>query len=473
MRRTKIIGTIGPASDNIATIKQLVLDGLDVARLNMSHGSQADQKRRIDAIRQADKNLSVLVDLQGPKIRTGKLKTGHITLHTGSIITITTKQIEGDEDIVSTTYSGLPNDVKFGDRILLDDGLIELKVEKVVGSDVVCKVVNGGILKDFKGLNIPGVAISAKGLTAKDKQDLLFAIREKVDFIAMSFVRTAKDVDQVKNIIKKKGSNIPVIAKIEKPEALDNLEEIIKTADGIMIARGDLGVEMSPEKVPIIQKQIISKCNYFGKTVITATQMLESMVVNPRPTRAEASDVANAVFDKTDALMLSEEVAVGKYPVESVRTMSRIAQEVEKTIYTTDYNPLGKEIVATTASGVAHAACHLSYDLSAKAIITFTSSGSTALMVSKFRPSVPIYAVSIDDSVIRRLRLYWGVFAIKIGRFKNTDEMTFLAEKVLSTNKKISKGDIVILVAGVPVGRPGTTNLIKVHKIGDPVSLKK
>lgn len=473
MRRTKIIGTIGPASDSVKIIKELVAAGLDVARLNMSHGSLPEQKKRIDAIREADPGLAILIDLQGPKIRTGKIAEGHATLHSGAHFTITTKKLQGDENIVSTTYPELPRDVKTGDRVLLDDGLIELRVVSVTRSDVVCKVINGGVLKDFKGLNLPGVKISARGLTIKDREDLDFAIKEMADYIALSFVRRAEDVDQVKRIIKKKGADIPVIAKIEKPEALENLDEIIKESDGIMIARGDLGVEMSPEKVPIIQKEIISKCNYFGKPVITATQMLESMVLNPRPTRAEASDIANAVYDRTDALMLSEEVAVGKYPVESVKTMSRIAAEVERSIYTADYNPLGKEIVSTVASGVAHATTHLSFDLSAKAIITFTSSGSTTLLVSKYRPSVPIFAAATRPEILRRLRLYWGVVAIKIARFRNTDEMIILAEKSLLNEKKIKKGDLVILVAGVPVGRPGTTNLIKVHRIGEAVSLEK
>jgi len=473
MRRTKIIGTIGPASDSVKVIKELVAAGLDVVRLNMSHGPLAEQKKRIDAIRQADPDLAILIDLQGPKIRTGKLKEGHVTLHAGGNFTITTKQFEGDESIVSTAYSALPADVKAGDRILLDDGLIELRVVSVTKSDVVCKVINGGVLKDFKGLNIPGVSISARGLTAKDKKDLQFAIAERADFIAVSFVRCSNDVDQVKKIIKKSNASIPVIAKIEKPEALTCLDQIIRSADGIMIARGDLGVEMSPEKVPIIQKEVIAKCNYFGKPVITATQMLESMVLNPRPTRAEASDVANAVFDKTDVLMLSEEVAVGKYPVESVKTMSGIAAEVEKSIYTEDYNPLGKELVAGTATGVAHAACHLASDLSAKAIITFTSSGSTPLLISKYRPHVPIYAASNDPRTLRRSRLYWGVKGIKIARFRNTEEMIVLAERALLASKSLSKGDLVVLVAGVPVGRPGTTNLIKVHKIGEIVRLRK
>lgn len=473
MRRTKIIGTIGPASDSVSVIKQLVSAGLDVARLNMSHGTILHQKRRLINIRKADRDLAVLMDLQGPKIRTGKLKWGHVTLHAGKDFTITTKKIEGNESIVSTTYKGLPRDVKAGDRLLLDDGIIELKVKRVSGKDVLCKIVNGGILKDFKGLNLPGIKLSAHGLTNKDIKDLKFAIKERADFIAISFVRSTQDVLQVKNIIKKSGSRIPVIAKIEKPEALENLDGIIKAADGIMIARGDLGVEMSPEKVPIIQKRIINRCNYFGKLVITATQMLESMVVNPRPTRAEASDVANAVYDKTDALMLSEEVAVGKFPVESVRTMSRIAAEVEKTIYTEDYNPLGKEIVSTTASGVAHAAAHLSFDLSATSIITFTSSGSTPLLVSKYRPSVPIYAATTEEETFRRSRLYWGVTPIRIARFKNTDEMIVLAEKALLTARETKKCDTVILVAGIPVGRPGTTNLIKVHKIGEAASLRK
>ena len=474
MRRTKIIGTIGPASESVGTIKKLVAAGLDIARLNMSHGPASEHKKRIDAIRQADKDLAILIDLQGPKIRTGKLKDGHVTLHAGGSFTITTKKVEGNESIVSTSYLGLTKDVKAGDRILLDDGLIELKVNKVMSSDVVCKIVNGGVLKDFKGLNLPGVKISAPGFTSKDRADLLFAIKEKVDYVAISFVRKPEDVKQVKNIIRKNGSDIPVIAKIEKPEALDNLDGIIKVSDAVMVARGDLGVELAPEKVPIAQKKIITRCNYFGKPVITATQMLESMVVNPRPTRAEASDVANAVYDRTDALMLSEEVAVGKYPVESVRTMSMIAEEVERSFNSREeYDPFGKDILATTASGVAHAACHISNDLSAKAIVCFTSSGSTALLGSKFRNEMPVYAVTVDDKIIRRLHLYWGVMPVKIGRFRNTDEMMSLAERCLINLKYISKNELIVIVAGVPVGRAGTTNLIKVHKVGESIRMEK
>jgi len=473
MKRTKIIATIGPASEDVGTIKQLVSAGIDVARLNMSHGPITDHKRRIENIRKVSGETAILIDLQGPKIRTGLLKEGHVTLHSGNTFIITTRQVEGDDKLVSTSYKGLTRDVKAGDDILIDDGLIKLKAVKVGRTDVVCRVINGGVLKNHKGLNLPGVRVSAPSLTAKDKRDLLFGIKEKVDYVAISFVREAKDVHTVKNIIRSKGANIPVIAKIEKPEALRNLIEIIKAADGIMIARGDLGVELSPEKVPVIQKDIIKKCNFYAKPVITATQMLETMVTNPRPTRAEASDVANAVYDGTDALMLSEEVAVGKYPVASVRTMSNITNQAESAIYTKEHEVSGLTVNKTVASAVCHAACHTAEELDAKAVIAFTSSGSTALLVSKFKADVPVIAVTTDRCTLRRVKLYFGVIPVLTGSYRTTDQMFGIAEKAMLTSGLVKKSDLVILVAGIPIGRSGTTNLIKVHRIGESVRLAK
>jgi len=473
MRRTKIIATLGPASDSTKVIKQLVNAGLDVARLNMSHGDHATQKKRIDAIRSVDPNMAILIDLQGPKIRTGVLKGGIATLHSGGEFIITTKKILGNEKIVSTTYTKLSKDVKPGDCILIDDGLIKLKVIKVRKDEVHCKVVNGGVLKDHKGLNLPGVKISESSFTAKDRKDLYFAIKERVDYVALSFVRYPEDVIKLKKILKNAGAAIPVIAKIEKPEALKNLDEIIKVSDGIMVARGDLGVEMLPEKVPVIQKDIINRCNFYAKLVITATQMLETMVVNPRPTRAEASDVANAVYDGTDALMLSEEVAVGKYPVQSVKTMVNIIKEVEKVLYTKHHEVSLRTVNKTIASAVSHAACHTAEELNANAIITFTSSGSTALLVSKFKTDVPVYAVTNNERTMRKVRLYFGVTPVFTKRSKSTDEMILAAERCLLKAGFVRKGDLVVLVAGIPTGISGTTNLIKVHKIGEAAILSR
>jgi pyruvate kinase len=467
MRRTKIIATIGPASENISVIKKLVSAGLDVARLNMSHGDHATHKQRIINLRAASADIAIMIDLQGPKIRTGQLKDGHALLNSGSDMIITTKNIIGDSSIVSTNYKHIVNDVKAGDRVLIDDGLIELKVIRVTKVDVHCRIINGGTLKDHKGLNLPGVNVSARGVTNKDIEDLEFAVKNKVDYIAISFVRRVADVLKVKKLLKNRGAHIPVIAKIEKPEALQDLDNIIKAADAVMVARGDLGVELSPEKVPLVQKHIISRCNYLGKPVITATQMLESMVTNPRPTRAEASDISNAVFDGTDALMLSEEVAVGKFPVESVATMSRIASETESVIYTQEHKISESGQLDGIATAVGHAACHTAEELNAKVILTFTSSGKTALLVSKNKTDVPIYAVTTSHDTFRRVKLYFGVTPVMTDRFLDTDDMIKKAEKALLNMNVIKKGDIFVIVAGVPVGKAGSTNLIKVHRAGE------
>ncbi len=473
MRRTKIIGTIGPASDSTAVIRKLFDAGLNIARLNMSHGDHAKHYARIRSLRSVDPQCAIIIDLQGPKIRTGKLKKGHVMLHGGGKFVITTRKIEGDEHSVCTTYSGITKDVKPGNRVLLDDGLIELRVTHVHGTDVECIVINGGVLKDYKGLNLPGVKVHAPSLTPKDREDLMFAIGQKVDYVALSFVRTPQDVVKVKNIIKSEGSDIKVIAKIEKPEAVKNIDDIIKVSDAIMVARGDLGVELSPEKVPVVQKMIIGKCNVYGKPVIIATQMLESMVVNPRPSRAEASDVANAVFDEADVLMLSEEVAVGKYPVESVKEMVKIICEIEAQMYSGYRDVTGILLQNSVASAVAHAASHTAQGLKAKAMIAFTSSGSTALLVSKFKTEVPVFAVTTEAATFKRVKLYFGVTPVLSKSFRGTDEMISKAESAMISNGYIRRGDLTVLVAGVPVGRPGTTNLIKVHRIGESLRLNR
>jgi len=472
VRRTKIIGTIGPASESKEILRKLFIWGMDIVRLNMSHGDHAYHRDIIKKVRELEKELgkpiAILIDLQGPRIRTGKLITDTVLLKRGKTITITSNDVVGNSERFSTNYKNLSKDVKRGDKILLDNGFIELKVLKVSGKDVSCRVVDGGELGEHKGINLPGIKLSTSTLTKKDRKDLSFAIREKVDYIAISFVRSPEDVQEVKKIIKKRRTDISLIAKIEKPEAVKNIDKIIDVSDGIMIARGDLGVEMPAEAVPVIQKDIIEKCNRRGKIVITATQMLESMLDRMRPTRAEASDVANAVFDGTDALMLSEEVAVGKYPVKTVETMSRIAEEAEKTIIK------GKNVIEMlelngheVASAVGHAAASLAEDLNASAVVTFTSSGYTALLVSKYRPDAPVYTMTTSIVTARKTCLFWGTKPVIVGKYKSTDEMFKLAEKILLKMKIVEKGDIILTIAGVPIGKPGTTNLIKIQRAGE------
>ncbi len=475
VRRTKIIGTIGPASESKEVLRKLIKAGMVVVRLNMSYGDHTYHRDIIKKVRVLERELgnpvAILLDLQGPRLRTGKLRTNIVLLERGKIVTITSNDVIGTSERFSANYKNLSKDVKRGDKILLNNGFIELKVLKVSGKDVACKVVDGGELGEYKGINLPGIKLSTPTLTPKDRKDLAFAIREKVDYIAISFVRSPKDVQEIKKIIKKRGADISVVAKIEKPEAVKNIDRIIEVSEGIMIARGDLGVEMSAEAVPVIQKDILSKCNRKGKVVITATQMLESMVERMRPTRAEASDVANAVFDGTDALMLSEEVAIGKYPLKAVETMDRIAREAEKTIIKEKNVIEMLELIRVNiASAVGHAAASLAEDLSATAVVTFTSSGSTALLISKYRPDAPIYTMTTSIKTARRACLFWGTKPIIVGDFKNTDEMFRRAEEILSKIKVVKKGDIILTIAGVPIGVPGTTNLIKIQRVGERLS---
>ena len=423
MRRTKIVCTIGPASQSRQGLKKMIKAGMDIARLNLAHGTLAEHQRRIDNLRQIDDSVAVLIDLQGPKIRTGRLKKPKITLKAGQTFILTTSEIIGDETRVTVNHKNLPRDVRVGDRILLNDGAIELKVEKKTKASIPCKVIHGGQLGEHNGVNIPGVKLSVPSLTKKDIRDIAWGIRQRVDFIALSFVRSPKDILAIKKILRQSKADIQVIAKLEKPEAIERLEEIIKVSDGLMIARGDLGVEMPLEKIPLIQKLIIQKCGQLGKPVITATQMLESMIKSPRPTRAEASDVANAIFDGTDAVMLSEETATCRYSVESVKTMAKIILETEKT---TVFCPPAVErilTIKTIASAVSHATCQVALDLRAQAIVTFTESGSTALLTSKYKPFAPIFAISTRERALRRVRLFWGVSPVKISPFKHTDDM--------------------------------------------------
>lgn len=473
MRKTKIVCTIGPASEDIATLKKMMLAGMNVARLNFSHGNQEEHAARIKAIRQAaqelDYTIGILLDTKGPEIRIGQLAQ-EILLQEGQELTLTTRQLIGNEKIISVNYPGLPADVKEGDAILLADGLIELEVLKVQDTDILCKVLNSGRLTSNKGVNVPGVNVSLPFLTNKDLEDIRFGMAQKLDFIAPSFIRNAEDVLQIRRILEENGSDMQIIAKIENRAAVENFNEILRVSDGIMVARGDLGVEISAEEVPIVQKSIIAKCNKVGKPVIIATQMLDSMERNPRPTRAEASDVANAIFDGTDAVMLSGESAAGKYPVEAVATMARIAEKTERVLnYAQTLKRKQDQVAKTVTDSIGYATANMALDLEAAAIITPTASGSTARMVAKYRPKAPIIATTSRASVAPKLTLVWGVVPLMVPESKGTDEMINVSVEAALNHQKVKPGDLVIVTAGVPVGIPGTTNLLKVHVVGEAV----
>ncbi|MBA4495284.1 pyruvate kinase [Paenactinomyces guangxiensis] len=471
LRKTKIVCTIGPASEDVETLKQLIEHGMNVARLNFSHGSHQEHGARIQNIRQAawetGKTISILLDTKGPEIRTGDLKDPSVDLVAGQQITLTTEQILGDAGRISVSYTGLPGDVYPGATILIDDGLIGLTVERIEGTEIICKIANGGTLKSRKGVNIPGVQINLPGITEKDAQDILFGIEQGVDFIAASFVRKPQDVLEIRKLLEEHQSDIQIISKIENEEGIDNLEAILEVSDGLMVARGDLGVEIPAEEVPLVQKETIKKCNRLGKPVITATQMLDSMQRNPRPTRAEASDVANAIFDGTDAIMLSGETAAGKYPVEAVSTMARIALHTETALgYHELLKQRAREIGNSITDSISQAVVHTAHHLDCTAILTATERGYTARMVSKYRPKAPIVAVTPNERVLRKLTLVWGVYPVMGGRAVTTDEMFQTAISASLANQFVSQGDLVIITAGVPVGESGTTNLMKVHVIG-------
>ncbi|MGQ3479015.1 pyruvate kinase [Paenibacillus sp. TY11] len=469
MRKTKIVCTIGPSSESLENVKKLILAGMNVARLNFSHGDFEEHGNRIKNIRQAckelNKNVAILLDTKGPEIRTGKLEVEPIELVQDEFITLTTEEILGTQDRISITYKDLPSDVEPGSTILIDDGLIGLTVIEVSGTEIKCRIVNGGTIKSKKGVNVPGVAISLPGITEKDANDIIFGIEQDIDFIAASFVRKASDVLEIRELLAKhNASHIQIISKIENQQGVDNLDEILEASDGLMVARGDLGVEIPAEEVPLAQKLMINKCNVAGKPVITATQMLDSMQRNPRPTRAEASDVANAIFDGTDAIMLSGETAAGKYPVESVLTMSRIAEKAESSL---NYRDLFKkqrtaqEISITEA--ISQSVSISALDLHAKAILTSTQSGTTARMISKYRPEAPIIAVTTQERTVRRLALIWGVHAVQGRPVVDTTDSLF--DNALEGGQKsglVKEGDLVVITAGVPLGDSGSTNLIKI-----------
>ena len=442
---------------------------MDVARLNFSHGKHEEHAKSIAILRAkaqgAGKTIAILADLQGPKIRTGPLAGGGLVLlRTGQKFTITTAKVLGDSTRVSTTFLPLPREVRRGDRILLSDGLIELRVQQVRGPEVHCVVVNGGALGENKGINLPGVKLRVPALTSKDKEDLKFALAHGADYIAVSFVRHAEDVLEAKRLIRRAGKDTPVIAKLEKPEAIENLEAILRVSDGVMVARGDLGVEMSPERVPVVQKSIIARAREFRRPVITATQMLESMTENPRPTRAEASDVANAIFDGSDAVMLSAETASGKYPVEAVSMMARIIGEAESSIR--EFPRPATQEQLKVAETVAELVCHASRELHMRLIVVFTHSGFTARLVSRYRPLVPIIAFSPDIATRRRLALIWGVRPFETRDTQRIDNLAEICEKKLVAERLVRKGDVVGIVAGIPMGVRGTTNFMKFHIVG-------
>jgi pyruvate kinase len=471
VERSKIVATLGPASSDREVLGGMVEAGLDVVRLNFSHGERADHRARFELVRavaaECGRNLAVLVDLQGPKIRVGMVDGNGIKLDRGREAVLVAGADRAPDAEIPVVYPQLAADVRPGDQILLDDGAIGLRVRDVDGERVRCQVERGGVVRSRKGVNLPGVAVSAPSLTAKDQADLATAVEMGADYLALSFVRKPDDVVQAKQALADRGGDIPVVAKLERPEAIDRLDEILEVSDAVMVARGDLGVELAVERVPPLQKRIIARANSLGVPVITATQMLESMVASPRPTRAEASDVANAIFDGTDAVMLSQETAIGQYPVEAVATMGRIAREAEASPHLSAPPPPavgGLDVAAT----VCKAAVQVATDLQAKAIVAFTESGATARFVSRFRPRVPIIGLTTSDAARRRMTLYWGVEAatpLKVGT--DLREMIAEGDECICNEGMVAPGDLVVVVAGTPGGRGGTNRVIA-HRVGEP-----
>lgn len=471
MIKTKIVCTLGPATDNEEVLKQLMLEGMNVARCNFSHGIHEDHKKRMDMVKkirkEVKKHVAILLDTKGPEVRVKQFKEGKITLKEGQLFSLTSDEVEGTEEKVSVTYNRLYEDLETGMKVLIDDGLIEMRVEKVEQTNIVCRVINGGAVSDNKGINIPEVNLSMPYLSDRDRDDILFGIAEDVDFIAASFVQKKDDILQLRRLLDKNGGdNIKIIAKIENMQGVENIDEIIEVSDGIMIARGDMGVEIPYEEVPVLQKMIIKKVYEVGKQVITATQMLESMIKNPRPTRAEATDIANAVYDGTSAIMLSGETAAGAYPVEAVRTMVRIAERTERDVdYRKRFFNHDRKANPDITDAICHATCTTAHDLNAKAIVTVTKSGNSARMISRYRPSSDIIGCATSEKVCRQLSLAWGVIPILIKEEKEVfdlfDRAIFAAEKM----KLLEKGDLTVITAGVPIGVSGTTNMIKVQNV--------
>ena len=476
MKRAKIVCTIGPASDDLDVLVKMMQAGMNVARLNFSHGTREEHARRIDLIRRAagktGKNIALLLDTKGPEVRLGLFEQP-VFLQAKQKIILTTAQVKGDTHRLPVLFKGLPQHVSPGSSILIADGLLEFKVLSVQEGEIECEVIHGGEVASNKGVNIPEAALDLPVIAEQDREDILFGIERGVDFIAVSFVRRAADVLMVREILEDVRASPDVIAKIESREGVNNLEEIIEVADGVMVARGDLGVGIPAEEVPLVQKMIIKKCNQAGKPVITATQMLESMIHNPRPTRAEASDVANAILDGTDAVMLSGETAIGRYPIDAVEVMTRIASRVEESLSydeSLDRRGRGQACPVTVTDAISHATWAVTEDLSAAAIITFTQTGYTARMVSKYRPRAPIIAATPEMKVLRKLALVWGVQPLLIAPIKDTDSMIASAIEISLAAEMVKPGDLVVITAGVPVGIRGTTNLLKVHMVGDIIA---
>ena len=473
-KKTKIVCTLGPASQSEDVLKKLIQNGLNVCRFNFSHGSHEEHKGRMDVVKKVreelNKPVAILLDTKGPEIRTGEFSDPEVFLEAGSKFIITMADVVGTKDICTVSYKGLVEDVVKGDLILIDDGLVGLRVEDIIGEEIHCIVENSGIVKNHKGVNVPGVKINLPALTPKDISDIEFGITQGIDFIAASFVRKASDVLAIREVLENNNAtDIQIISKIENQEGVDNLEEILQVSDGLMVARGDLGVEIPTEEMPIVQKEMIKKCNELGKPVITATQMLDSMIRNPRPTRAEVTDVANAIYDGTDAIMLSGETAAGKYPVEAVKVMAAIAKRIEETL---DYDNIlrSKGLNNTNVTdAISYATCTTAKSLTASGIVTSTSSGHTARMVSKFRPNTPIIAATPNERTSRQLSLSWGVYTVLCEQAGNTDD---LIENSIYASKRegfIHEGELVVITAGVPTGVSGTTNLIKVHVISEEI----
>ena len=470
MRKTKIVCTLGPATDREGVLREMLLAGMNVARFNFSHGSHEEHKTRLDQLKalreELDLPVAAMLDTRGPEIRLKNFKNDSVRLKTGQEFTLTTEDIVGDETRCAITYAELPDDVKEGDTILLDDGLVRLTVLESGNGSIRCRVENDGTMKSKKGVNVPNVRLSMPYMSQRDRDDILFGVEQGFDYIAASFVRTAADVRELRNLLDQHHSNIRIIAKIENQEGVSNLPDILAVADGVMVARGDMGVEIDFTEIPLIQKNMITQCVACGKPVITATQMLDSMIENPRPIRAEITDVANAIYDGTSAIMLSGETAAGKYPVDAVRTMDAIALKTEANIDCSKrVKNIGKSRLSVTAA-TAHAACTTAKDIGADAILTVSQAGITAQMVSSFRPETTVVALLLEEQVQRQMALYWGVEPITMPRAENTDELVELAVQSAEKAGLIRHGDLVVITAGVPVGISGTTNMIRIQQVG-------
>jgi len=472
MRRAKIVCTLGPAVESIEKITELIDAGMNMARLNLSHGSHDEHQKRLDLVRsaakKANKAVAILVDLQGPKIRLGRFSSGPHELSRGDTFTITTDDVAGTKEKVSTTYKGLPGDCKAGDAIMIDDGKVSVQVVQVKGNDVITKVIQPGMVSNNKGINLPGVAVSLPALSEKDIADLRWGLKAGVDFIALSFVRNAADIKDIYKIMDEVGVKVPVIAKIEKPQAVENLQEIVDAFDGIMVARGDLGVELPIEDVPMVQKRCITMARESAKPVIVATQMLDSMMSNSQPTRAEATDCANAVLDGADALMLSGETSVGDFPIDAVKVMARIIERTEEVAL--DQIPPLKHSPATKAGAITKAATEVGSTVGAKFLVAFTQSGDSARRMSRLRSPIPMLALTPEIGTYNRLALSWGVESLLTASVNHTDEMVMQVDTILIESKRVKIGDLVLIVAGSPPGIPGSINAMRVHKIGDAVS---